>query len=92
MASNPRRVVKIYIVDPDENVPVDKCLLYEGPAKLTDATDQELFFEIELKSILDKHNAYRVTLSDKKVKERDQKLEPARIRDLKMTVVSLAAF
>jgi hypothetical protein len=87
-----RRLVKVVIVDPNENVPLDNCILYSGEEKLTDATDQELFFEIDIKGILDKHNEKRVTFIDKKVKERTENLEPAKIRDLKMVVVNVATF
>lgn len=87
-----RRLVKVIIVDPNENVPLEDCVLYSGEEKMTDATDQELFFEIDIKNILDTHNAKRVKLIDKKVKERTENLEPAKIRDLKMVVVNVAAF
>jgi hypothetical protein len=89
---NTRRLVKVIIVDPNDNVPLEDCVLYSGDEKMTDATDQELFFEIDIKSILDAHNAKRVKLIDKKVKERTENLEPAKIRDLKMVVVNVAAF
>lgn len=87
-----RRLVKVAIVDPNENVPLSECVLYSGEEKLTDATDQELFFEIDIKSILDKHNAKRVKCVDRKVKDRTEYLEPAKIRDLKMVVVNVAMF
>ncbi len=90
--SNARRLVQVFIADPNENVPLDDCLLYEGKLKLTDLTDQELFFEIDVKTVLDAHNAKRVKMIDKKVKERVEHLEAARIRDLKMTVVTVAQF
>lgn len=92
MAANTRRLVKVVIVDPNDNIPLDKCLLYSGEEKLTDATDQELFFEIDIKDLLAKHNETRVKLVDKKVKERTEYLEPAKIRDLKMVVVNIATF
>lgn len=87
-----RRLVQVFIADPNENVPLDQSLLYSGEQKLTDATDQELFFEIDIKSILEKHNEKRVKMVDKKVKERVEHLEPAKIRDLKMVVVNVAGF
>lgn len=87
-----RRLVKVIIVDPNENIPLDCCVLYSGDEKMTDATDQELFFEIDIKKILDEHNAKRIKLIDKKVKERTEYLEPAKIRDLKMVVVNIASF
>lgn len=87
-----RRLVQVFIADPDENVPLDRALLYSGSQKFTDATDQELFFEIDIKSILDNYNDERVKLVNKKVKERTEYLEPVKIRDLKMTVVNIATF
>lgn len=87
-----RRLVQVFIADPNENVPLDQSLLYSGEQKLTDATDQELFFEIDIKGILENHNEKRAKMVDKKVKERVEYLEPAKIRDLKMVVVNVAGF
>jgi hypothetical protein len=87
-----RRLVQVFIADTNENVPLDRCLLYSGKQQLTDLTDQELFFEIDIKKLLDDHNEKRTKLYDKKVKERTEHLEPARVRDLKMTVVTIASF
>lgn len=87
-----RRLVQVFIADPDENVPLDTALIYSGEQKFTDLTDQELFFEVDIKSILATHNDKRAKIINKKVKERTEHLEPARIRDLKMTVVNIAAF
>lgn len=87
-----RRIVKVIIADPDENVPLESSILYTEEEKLTDSTDQELFFEIPIKELLDAHNAKRVTWVNRKVKDRTENLEPARIRDLKMVVVTIAEF
>jgi len=87
-----RRLVQVFIADPNDNVPMADSLLYSGDQKLTDATDQELFFEIDIKTILEKHNEKRVKMIDKKIKERTEYLEPAKIRDLKMVVVTVAGF
>ena len=87
-----RRLVQVFIADPDENVPLKSALIYSGEQKFTDATDQELFYEIDIKTILEKHNAERVQFVNKKVKERTEYLEPVKIRDLKMVVVSIATF
>ncbi len=92
MATVTRRLVQVIIVDPNDNIPLDQCLLYNGSPKLTDATDQELFYEIEIKDLLAKHNETRIKVVDKKVKERTEHLEPAKIRDLKMVVVTIASF
>ena len=97
MASNnqKRRFVQVFIADPNENVPLDRAVLYTGPQKLTDATDAELYFEVAIKDLLDAHNAQRVAWLDKEASRKagkDIALEPARIRDLKMVVVTIAEF
>lgn len=84
-----RRVVQVFVSDPDPKVPLDKCLLYQGDVKVTDATDQELYFELDIKALLEKHNAERIKIVDKSVKDRTELLEPAKIRDLKMSVVTI---
>lgn len=89
------RIVKVYIADPNENLPLNKRVLHTGEEQLTDLTDQELFFEVPIAELLAKHNELRKTIIDKLQAEkfgRDIYLEPARIRDLKMVVVSVAAF
>lgn len=83
-----RRIVQVIIADSNENVPLEDSILYKGEQKLTEATDQELFFEIDIRNLLAKHNEKRVTFFDKKVKERTEHLEPAKVRDLKMVVVT----
>lgn len=92
MTNPTRRFAQVIIVDPNENVPLDSCLVYKGDPKLTDATDQELFFELDIKDLLAKHNEKRIAFIDKKVKDRTENLEPAKVRDLKMVVVNIATF
>lgn len=87
-----RRLVRVYIVDPEENVPLDKCLVYKGDEQLTDSTDEELFFEIPVKELLDKHNEKRVKMKKEKSGRKSEYLKKARIRDLKMVVVTVAEF
>lgn len=92
MATTPRRYVQVFIADTHDQVPLKDCLLYSGEPTLTDLTDQELFYELPIKEILAAHNAKRVKMYDRRVKDRTEMLEPARIRDLKMTVVTIAQF
>lgn len=87
-----RRVVQVFIADPSEKVPLEQALLYQGEVKMTDLTDQELFFEIDIKTILTAYNEKRVKIVDKEVKDRTEYLEPVKIRDLKMVVVTVAGF
>jgi hypothetical protein len=95
MPATTRRIIRVYIADKDENVPLEKSVLHTGKEELTDLTDQELYFGIPVKQLLDDHNTFRKTLRDKKASERAGKdvfLEPIKIRDLVMTVVTIASF
>ncbi len=90
-----RRIVQVFIADTTEDIPLENGLLFQGEPKFTDLTDEELFFEIGMKELLDKHNEIREKTLDKKATKksgRDVHLEPARIRDLKMVVVDIAVF
>jgi hypothetical protein len=91
MAGN-RRLVQVFIADPDQRVPLEQSMIYSGENKLTDLTDQELFFEVDIKRLLDEHNTKRTKIVDKSVKDRSEYLEPAKIRDLKMVVTTIAQF
>lgn len=88
------RIVRVFIADPNESLPLDKRILYKSEEFHTDLTDQELFFEANPAAMLAKHNEYRITVMDKRLSnpQREVKLEPARIRDLKMVVVDVATF
>ena len=95
MPMNQRRIVQVFIVDPNENVPLEQSIIYKGEQKLTDSTDQELFYEINLSPLLTEFNEKRVKLTDKEASKRAGKdifLEPARIRDLRMVVTDIAKF
>lgn len=88
-----RRIVQVFIVDPDEKLPLKNALLYQGEPHITDLTDNELFFEIPIKEKLEEHNEIRKKTEDKKAEGKEKKyLESIRIRDLKMTVIEIAAF
>lgn len=87
-----RRIVQVYIADPDDAVPLADSILYTSDQKMTDLNDQELFFEIDIKGVLEAHNAKRTKIVDKEVKDRTEYLEPAKVRDLKMVVVTVASF
>ena len=89
-AMSARRIVQVFVADPNDNLSLDDCLLFKGEEKLTDATDQELFFELDIKEMLEAHNAKRIKIIDKKVKDRTEYLEAAKVRDLKMVVVTVA--
>lgn len=89
------RIVQVFVADTNDNLPLKNRVLYRGDQHLTDLTDQELFYEISINEILAKHNAERVKTVDKAQSSkfgRDIFLEPAKIRDLKMVVVTVATF
>ncbi len=89
------RIVKVFIADSNVNIPLDKRVLYSGTEKLTDLTDQELFFEVSIGELLSAHNSYRSSVLDRAASDkfgRNIYLEPVRIRDLKMVVVDVATF
>ena len=87
------RVVRVFLVDPDDRVPVEKRVLHKTEEITTDATDQELFFDIPVSDLLKKHNKFRETI-DWEDDEGEQKtgLKEVRVRDLTMSVTTLAQF
>lgn len=95
MANSSRRIVQVFVADPHPDVPLDKALLHQGEPKFTDANDQELYFELELPKVLAAHNEQRVKWLDKDASKRAGKdifLEPIKLRDLRMVVVTVAQF
>lgn len=95
MTAIARRIVQVFIADTNENVPLDESILYKGDPKLTDLIDNELFFEVGISATLTAHNLKRVKWLDKEATKRAGKdvfLDPAKIRDLKMVVVTIASF
>ena len=92
---NNTRVVRVFIADADTNVPIDKRIIYEGEEIVTDLTDQELFFEIDINTILKDYNKVRTTILNQDLSDstgRDVMLKEIKIRDLFMTVVNIASF
>jgi hypothetical protein len=71
-----RRIVQVVVVDPDPNVPLEMAVLHHGKQMVTDSTDEELFFEMDIQDLLKQHNERR----------EEAKLPPVRIRDLKREV------
>jgi hypothetical protein len=88
-----RRLVRVIIADPHPDIPLNKALLHNGEEQFTDATDSELFFEVPIQELLKQHNdKVRSMAKNSAVKDRTEYLPPARIRDLKMTVITIASF
>lgn len=92
---NQRRIVRVYIADANDNVPLDQCILYQSEENLTDLTDQELYFECPVATKLAEHNAKRTKWLDKEATKKAGKdvfLDPIKIRDLRMVVTTVAVF
>jgi len=95
MPTTTRRLVQVFIADTDANVPLESAMLYRGEPIFTDATDQELYFDIPVASLLAGHNEKRKGWLDKDATRKAGKdifLDPAKIRDLRMVVVTIASF
>lgn len=89
------RLVRVFVIDPNDSLPLENRMLYRGTEKLTDLNDQELFFELPVNDFLTKHNELRAKTADRVKSAQFGKevwLEPARIRDLRMTVLVVAQF
>lgn len=92
---NNTRVIRIFIADADTNVDINDRILYQGKEIVTELTDQELFFELNITDILNSHNMDRVKMLNKDLSDstgRDVYLKKIKIRDLVMTVVNIASF
>lgn len=73
------RIVRVFVTDPDADLPLDNCILYQGKEQLTDATDNEIFLTLGIPELLNSHNAVRRSLE----------LKDIRARDLRMAIVTL---
>lgn len=88
------RIVRVFLVDPDERVPLDQRILYKSGEITTEATDQELYFDIQVAELLRSHNKLRAGILYKEPgsKEAAEPLKEIRIRDLVMSVTTIAEF
>jgi hypothetical protein len=81
-----RRVVQLFILDPDPKVPNENSLVWEGKTKVTDLSDEELWFDegvnsgAQIREQLKKHN----------LKRKELELEEVRLRDLQRKVSLIA--
>ncbi len=77
-----KRYISIWIIDQDENVPLDKSILYEKAMVFTDKTADEIRAGIPLLNLLETHNQKRLLLKDKE----DKPLKKIRLRDLQIVI------
>lgn len=88
------RVIQVFIADNDCNIEVAKRLLYKGEQLFTDLSDQDLFYDIEIKALITKHNEYRATVLNESKSTATEKvfLKPIKVSELSMVVAVLAEF
>lgn len=88
------RLVRVVIADTNKSVPMERRVIYKSEEFYTDLSDVELYYEADVMSLLRKHNEYRTTLIDKATEgnRKERHLDPARVRDLHMAVVTIASF
>ncbi len=77
-----KRYISVWVIDQDENVPLDRSILYEKAMFFTDKTPDEIRADIPLANLLKKHNEYRITLKGKD----DKILKPVRLRDIQIVI------
>jgi hypothetical protein len=77
-----RRLVQIIIVDPTPECPMEDTVLHLGQMQVTDRTDEELYLELGIKEMLDRHNE----------KRGEHDLKPIRIHHLLRHVLTVLRF
>lgn len=87
-----RRLVDIFIVDTHPCVPVENAMMYRQENVFTDKTDDELWLDADIQSLLKKHNVKRVTWDNAMSSIKGAKLPPARLHDLKRIVGTSVSF
>lgn len=87
----PRRIIEVFITDPDPSVPVESAVLYHAERFATDLTDSEIFMRCDIPALLEKHNAVRTKCRDKRFPESEVYLEPATGKELRYTIRTITA-
>ena len=92
----PRRMVDIYIVDPDLNLPKEHALLFDAKSVLTDETDLELIQHLDTDKMLKDHNDLRANTVDREATRLSEKVVYLRsdlgMKDLRVVITTLARF
>jgi hypothetical protein len=60
-----KRYVQVFVVDPDPNVNLKESVLYKSEPFFTNETDMEIRHNLNLLTLLEKHNKKRVLMKDK---------------------------
>ena len=77
-----RRIVRMFVADPDEKLSLTESVLLQTDEKLTDETDQELLFSHDVQRLLVWHNG----------KRKERNLPEIRLSDLVIAVNTLFQF
>lgn len=90
-----RKLVQVYVVDPDVRVPDEKAVLYESKEFVTIETEDEIRDGLDLKGMLKKHNEVRVKILDEvrtDESDRDIFLRKIRIKDISIQILDILTF
>lgn len=74
-----RRIVRLFITDPGDDMPLDETILLKTDEYVTDATDAELFLGADVPGLIAAHNE----------KRKARELEPVKARDLTFVVATI---
>jgi hypothetical protein len=86
------RIVDVYICDPDVHLPVLDRLIYVETGKVTDEMDdRDLLMSLDIKGILDRHNAKRKKETIK-VDGKKQALPPIKLSQLNVQIFTRIRF
>lgn len=66
-----RRIVRVFVTDPDPDLPLEHCVVYGGTELLTEDTDAELVLALNIPKLIADHNEKRRAAELKEIKWRD---------------------
>lgn len=87
--SKPRRIVEIWVYDPDHSVPAEQAILHHADRQLTELTDMELHLTLGLPALAKGWNKTRVTIRDLRYPESIVKLEPITPGELCVVIATI---
>lgn len=93
--SQQRRMVHVLVVDPDLKVPDEQSVLHDSKEFVTSKTDEELKYDLNLKTMLEEHNVVRGKVVDEAASEKRGKdifLKKIKISNLVIHVYETAKF
>lgn len=95
-SNNMRRVVQVFVADPDERLKAVEAEVFRSDAFFTDLDDSQLIATLPIVEAIEAHNEKRGTIEDRAVSRQFEKTvyleDDLEIDDFSITVVTLAEF